>query len=86
MRSPLRVGTVFGLTLDRNEDFSDFLFSWFRAFAMGSPFRVEFAVWAYALNRNEGLLSEPYSKILRDEVTLWVECHPRYTLDRERRM
>ena len=28
-------------------------------------------------------LSEPYSKILRDEVTLWVECGPRYALDHE---
>ena len=26
-------------------------------------------------------LSEPYSKILRDEVTLWVECGPWSTLD-----
>ena len=26
--------------------------------------------------------SEPYSKNLRDEVTPWVECGPRYTLDR----
>ena len=31
-------------------------------------------------------LSEPYSKILRDEVTLWVECGPRYTLDHERKI
>ena len=34
----LWVETVFGLILDRNEDFSDFLFRWVRAFAMGSPF------------------------------------------------
>ena len=34
----LWVETVLGLILDRNEDFSDFLFRWFRAFAMGSPF------------------------------------------------
>ena len=34
----LWVETVLGLILDRNEDFSDFLFGWFRAFAMGSPF------------------------------------------------
>ena len=33
----LWVETVLGLILDRNEDFSDFLFRWFRAFAMGSP-------------------------------------------------
>ena len=46
----------------------------------GRPVRAEFAMWAYALDRNEVLFSEPYSKILRDEVTLWVECHPRYTL------
>ena len=31
-------------------------------------------------------LSEPYSKFLRDEVTLWVECGPRSTLDHERRI
>ena len=49
----------------------------------GHPFRVKFAVWAYALDRNEGLISEPYSKILRDEVPLWVECDPGHTLDRE---
>ena len=34
----LWVETVLGLILDRNEDFSDFLFKWFRAFAMGPPF------------------------------------------------
>ena len=34
----LWVETVLGLILDRNEDFSDFLLRWFRAFAMGSPF------------------------------------------------
>ena len=34
----LWVETVLGLILDRNEDFSEFLFRWFRAFAMGSPF------------------------------------------------
>ena len=28
---------------------------WFRAFAMGPPFWVEFVLWAYALDRNEGL-------------------------------
>ena len=33
----LWVETVLGLILDRNEDFCDFLFGWFRAFAMGSP-------------------------------------------------
>ena len=49
-------------------------------------FGVEFAMWAYALDRNEVLFSEPCSKILRDEVTLWVECGPRYTLDHERRI
>ena len=41
---------------------------------------------AYALDRNEVLFSEPYSKNLRDEVTLWVECDPRSTLDLERRL
>ena len=34
----LWVETVLGLILDRNEEFSDFLFGWFRSFAMGSPF------------------------------------------------
>ena len=34
----LWVKTVLGLFLDRSEDFSDSLFRWFRAFAMGSPF------------------------------------------------
>ena len=83
----LWVETVLGLILGRNEDFSDFLFGWFRAFAMGvTLWRVEFATWSYALDRNEGLFSEPYSKILRDEVTHWVECVPRYTLDHERRI
>ena len=56
MRSPFWVETVLCLILNRNEDFADFVTSWFRAFAMGSPFfRVEFAVWAYALNRNDVL-------------------------------
>ena len=82
----LWVETVLGLILGRNEDFSDFLFGWFRAFAMGvTLWRVEFATWSYALDRNEGLFSEPYSKILRDEVTLWVKCGGRFTLDHERR-
>ena len=47
--------------------------------------RVEFAMWASSLGRNEGLFSEPYSKILRDEVILWVKCGGRFTLDHERR-
>ena len=47
--------------------------------------RVEFAMWAYALDRNEGLFSEPYYKILRDEVTLWVKCGGKVTLGHERR-
>ena len=47
--------------------------------------RVEFAMWAYALYRNKGLFSEPYSKILWVEVTLWVKCGGRFTLDHERR-
>ena len=34
----LWVETVLSLILDHNEDSSDFLISWFRAFAMGSPF------------------------------------------------
>ena len=38
MSSPFWVETVLCLILDRNEDFADFLSSWFRAFAMGSPF------------------------------------------------
>ena len=53
---------------------------------VGHLFRVEFAMWAFALDQNEVLFSEPYSKILQDEVTLWVECDPRYTLDHERRI
>ena len=47
--------------------------------------RVEFAMWTYALDRNEGLFSEPYSKILRDEVTLWVKGDGMLTLDHKRR-
>ena len=52
----------------------------FRAFAMGSPLRVESAV-RHTLSIGTKTLSEPWYKILRDEVTLWVECGPRYTLD-----
>ena len=48
----LWVKTVLGLILDRNKDFSDILFRWFRAFAMGSPFEGGVAMWAYALDRN----------------------------------
>ena len=39
------VEIVSGLNLDRNEDFSDTLFRWFRAFAMGSPFRGSSLRW-----------------------------------------
>ena len=54
MRSHLRVETV--SVLDFNEDSSlTSCGGWFRAFAMGSSFWVEFALWAYALGRNEGL-------------------------------
>ena len=54
---------------------------WFRAFAMGSPLQVESA-FVNTLSIGTKTPSEPYSKILRDVVTLWVECGPRYTLDR----
>ena len=47
---------------------------------MGSPLLVESAV-VHTLSIGTKTLSEPLSKILRDEVTLWVECGPRYTLD-----
>ena len=47
--------------------------------------RVEFALWASALDRNGGLFSDPYSNLLQDEVTLWVKCGGRFPLDRERR-
>ena len=81
MRSPLRVETV--SVLDQNEDsYLTLCGGWFRAFAMGSPFWVEFAFWAYALDWNEGLTCTSILRILRDVVTLWVECGPRYTLNR----
>ena len=34
----LWVETVLGLILDRNEEFSEFFFGWFRAFTVASPF------------------------------------------------
>ena len=48
---------------------------------MGTPCWVESA-FVYTLSIGMKPPSEPYSKILRDEVTLWVECGPRCTLDR----
>ena len=62
------------------EDFSNFYFGGSGPSRWGHLFRVEFAMWAYTLDRNKVLFSEPYSKIL------WVECDPRYTLDHERRI
>ena len=47
---------------------------------MGSPLRVESA-FVHTLSIGTKTPSEHYSKILRDEVTLWVECGPRYILD-----
>ena len=63
----LWVETVLGLILDCNEEFSDFLFRWFRAFAMGSPFRVEFAKWAYTLDRIEGLFLNYIPRLVRPQ-------------------
>ena len=53
---------------------------WFEAFAMGTPCWAESAI-VYMLSIGTKPLPEPYSKILHDEVTLCVECGPRYTLD-----
>ena len=52
---------------------------------MGSPCWVEPA-FVHTLSIGTKPPSEPYSKILRDEVTLLVECGPRYTLDRNERL
>ena len=52
MRSPLWVKTVLGLILDRNEDFLTFYLVGSGPSRWGHPSRVEFAVWAYALDRN----------------------------------
>ena len=52
----------------------------------GHPFRVEFCGVGCRTRSERSSFSEPFSKILRDEVTLWVECAPRYTLDCERRI
>ena len=52
---------------------------------MGSPCWVESA-FVHTLSIGTKPLSEPFSKILCDEVTLWVECGPRYTLDRNERL
>ena len=69
----LWVETVVGLILDRNEEFLTFYIV-VQVLRDGvTLLRVEFTMWAYALDRNEGLLSEPCSKILRDEVTLCVK-------------
>ena len=48
---------------------------------MGSHCWVESA---FVRTRSIGMKppSELFSKILRNEVALWVECGPRYTLDR----
>ena len=53
----------------------------FRVFAMGSPLRVEPAFVHTLLIRTKAP-SEPYSKILRDEVTLWVGGCSKYIPDR----
>ena len=69
-----------GSRASRNEDFADFL-------SRVPPFfRVEFCGVGFRTRSERSSFSEPFSKILRDEVTLWVECAPRYTLDRERRI
>ena len=71
MRSPFWVETVLCLILDRNEDLADFLSSWFRAFAMGSPFSGRVCGVGLHTRSERSPFSEPYSKILQDEVTLW---------------
>ena len=70
MRSPFWVKIVLCLILDRNEDFADFLSSGFRAFAMGSPFLGRVCGVGLCTRSEQSPFSEPYSKILRDEVTL----------------
>ena len=49
------VETVFDLILDRNEEFSESIFGWFRAFTVASPFQGASLRWAYALVRTGGL-------------------------------
>ena len=61
-------------------------FTWFRAFAMGSPFEGRVCIGELPHSIGMKSLSEPYSKFLRDGVTLWVGCGPRSTLDHERRI
>ena len=81
----LWVETVFSLILDRNEDFSAYLFGWFRAFAVASPLLgVAFALWASALVRIGGLFSDPYASVLRDPATLWVARVDQFPLARVR--
>ena len=50
---------------------------------METPCWVESA-FVHTLSIGTKPPSEPYSKILRDEVTLWVECGPSYTLNRNK--
>ena len=53
----------------------------FRVFAMGSPLWVE-PVFVHTLSIGTKTPSEPYSKILCDEATLWVGGRSRYIPDR----
>ena len=83
---PFRVEAVFFSALDRNEDTSDFVLPWFRVFTMGSPFSGRGRNFMIAPSIGMKSLAEPCYQVLRDEVTLWVVCGPRSTLDRERRI
>ena len=82
----LWVETVLVLILDRNEEFSESLLRWFRAFTVASPFRGASWLWASAPVRTGGLFFCPSANVLRDEVTLWVKCVGRFPLDHERRL
>ena len=50
---------------------------------MGSPCWVESA-FVSTLSIGMKPPSELFSKILRNEVALWVECNPGYTLDQNK--
>ena len=80
----LWVETVFDFILDWNEDFfRNLSFGWFRAFTVASPFRgssLQCGLTHLIATEASFLIHMP--NILRNEVTLWVNCD-RFPLDHE---
>ena len=53
---------------------------------MGSPFWGRVCVVGLRIQSERNLRLNHFPRSFRDEVTLWVECGPRYTLNHEQKI